>query len=180
MTVTIVAANSAEHFSQFAELIDEYFLWLRERYSGMPGIIDRIAGAQTLDAELATLADRYSMPNGRTYIVLVDGKVAAAGAWRHMDREACEMKRVFVRGGFRGHGIARTLCQTLIDSARACGYTIMRLDTGALLTEAQALYLTMGFVPCTPYQSYPPDILELLVFMEMSLGHAEDHQSESR
>ena len=79
------------------------------------------------------------------------------------------MKRLFVPVRFRGQGIGRRLCEALIASAKDDGFHLMRLDTGNLLTEAIAMYESVGFRHCAPYRDYPEKLVPYLIFMEMPL-----------
>jgi ribosomal protein S18 acetylase RimI-like enzyme len=80
------------------------------------------------------------------------------------------MKRLFVPPHFQGQGIGRKLSETLMTAAAADGYALMRLDTARHLREAIAMYESLGFRRCAPYQSYPAELLPYLVFMERRLA----------
>jgi GNAT superfamily N-acetyltransferase len=128
-----------------------------------------VFGYQSLDAELQALADRYGPPNGRTLIATLEGRVVAGGAWRRSGDAVCELKRVYVTDAARGHGLGRKLCEALMASARAEGFTRMQLDTGDRMTEALALYDRLGFQSIAPYNTYPARLLEHMVFLECAL-----------
>jgi GNAT superfamily N-acetyltransferase len=169
MNITFREATSDAHFQAFAQIISDYFVWLRARYQDQQWLIDQVATAQSLDVELSDLSSKYSLPQGMAFLVEVEGALAGAGAWRRQSDGSCEMKRVFIRDTFKGLGAGRQLCETIMRSARDQGYAIMRLDTGKRMTEAQTLYRKLGFNPCPPYQDYPAKLRETLEFMETSL-----------
>jgi ribosomal protein S18 acetylase RimI-like enzyme len=173
MSETVLEAASDADYAAFGDLIAEYWQWLVDRYSDRPGLIDQIASHQSLDAELASLSTVYSPPAGRALLVVRDGAVVGAGAYRDLHDGTCEMKRVFVPERHQGRGSGRRLCEALVAAAAADGYRAMRLDTGVLNTEAVAMYESMGFARRSAYLEYPPGIAEHLIFMERQLGPAD-------
>jgi GNAT superfamily N-acetyltransferase len=168
---SIYAATSASDYAAFAGLIREYVEWSRARYQGDAWFIDRAFSHQSLESELQALSVAYGPLNGRILLARCDGQICAGGAYRRLDDEICEMKRLFVPERFRGRGTGRRLCEAIIASARDAGFRLMRLDTGNLLTEAIGLYKSVGFRVCAPYHQYPPELMPYLVFMEMPLTH---------
>ena len=96
-------------------------------------------------------------------------------AWRRLhDAHAlvlngdwAEIKRMWVEQDARGRGLSRRILETLIETARAAGVPIVRLETGAVSHEALGLYESAGFRRRGPFAAYPPDPLS--VFMEKHL-----------
>lgn len=86
---------------------------------------------------------------------------------RKLEDGICEMKRLFVRGEFRGQKIGIALIERVINDAREIGYAKMRLDTSTLkMKKAISLYESYGFVEISPYYENPhPGVL----FMELAL-----------
>lgn len=76
-------------------------------------------------------------------------------------KDACEMKRLWVRPQFQGLGIGRKLAEELIDAARQHGYPAMYLDTvPAAMQAAYRLYRALGFAPVERYNDNPvPDVV---------------------
>ncbi len=72
-----------------------------------------------------------------------------------------ELKRMYVRGGFRGRGLGRALLRHLEDHARARDCPVLRLETGIHQTEALALYERAGFQRIPPFPPYKPDPVSL-------------------
>jgi GNAT superfamily N-acetyltransferase len=94
-------------------------------------------------------------PSGM-YLVGWEGELAlAGGAFRHLDEEVAEIKRMFVRPGARSHGMAGELLAALESSARQLGYRRVRLDTGPKQIHALNLYRREGYVPVDPYNDNP-------------------------
>uniref|UniRef100_A0A8D2LX84 N-acetyltransferase domain-containing protein n=2 Tax=Varanus komodoensis TaxID=61221 RepID=A0A8D2LX84_VARKO len=55
------------------------------------------------------------------------------------------LKRMSVRKDYRGLGIAKALCRTVIAFARECGYQSVVLNTLMVQHEARAMYEDVGF-----------------------------------
>ena len=119
---------------------------------------------QGFDREVAALPGAYAPPEGRLLVAQARGDAgredtAGCVALRRLGPRAegtCEMKRLYVRPAFRGHGVGRALATTVVAAARAAGYRRMRLDTiPAEMTAAVALYRELGFRDIPPYYENP-------------------------
>ncbi len=134
---------------------------------------------QNFEAELAALPGEYAEPRGSLLLALVDvghpsaapgtptllraggtlAPVAGCCAMRPLDAvdyaNAAEMKRLFVRPGFRGLGLGRQLVEATLDAARSAGYACLLLDTLDDMESARALYEDLGFVEVPPYYHNP-------------------------
>ncbi|MFO7914513.1 MAG: GNAT family N-acetyltransferase [Candidatus Krumholzibacteriales bacterium] len=123
-------------------------------------------GFQNFREELASLPGDYRRPEGEL-LVAIDGKrMTGCVAVRRLDDDVCEMKRLFVRPEARGRGVGRALAGRIIKAAGELGYTLMRLDTLDRLTEAMALYRSLGFRKIEPYYENP---LSGVVYWELTL-----------
>lgn len=106
---------------------------------------------QKFEEELASLPGKYALPNGRLYLVYVDGKLAGSVALRPMEDNNCEMKRLYVRPKYRGMRLGRILAEKIIDEARKIGYKKMFLDTLDTMVSAVILYKKLGFKDAPEY-----------------------------
>jgi len=121
---------------------------------------------QNFDEELVALPGDYSPPPGRLLLARWSGEPAGCVALRRIEGPVCEMKRLYTRPKFRRLGIARALCEAVIQDARRIGYRRMRLDTLPAMEAAKAMYLSFGFREISPYRYNP---IEGAMFLELEL-----------
>ena len=110
---------------------------------------------QEIDAELDGLPGDYAPPRGALLVAVDAARYLAMIALRPLDRTTAEMKRLYVRPGARGRGLARQLIARLCDEAKRLNYSEIRLDTLPKMGAAQAIYETQGFVDIEPYYETP-------------------------
>ena len=114
---------------------------------------------QNFEAELTALPGEYAPPRGALLLACVDGHVAGCGAMRPLIdvdyANACEMKRLYVRPGFRQLGLGRLLALALVEAGTRAGYSVMLLDTLDDMEAARGLYATLGFEEIPPYYFNP-------------------------
>ena len=155
--VEVADGHAPEHLAAARGLFEEY-----QRGLGVDLCF------QGFDRELATLPGDYTPPRGRLLLARAAGGEAGCGALRPLDApDVCEMKRLYVRAAYRGTGLGRLLAQRLVAEARAAGYARMRLDTLPAMTEARALYASLGFREIPPYRHNP---VEGVRFLELELA----------
>ncbi len=109
----------------------------------------------------------YAAPDGCFLVVRESGEPAGCVAYKRLDPETCEVKRMFVRPALRGKGLARALMVELLARARAHGYRRVRLGTLRWMTAAQSLYRDLGF---DEIPSYRPEEHADTVFFERALS----------
>jgi ribosomal protein S18 acetylase RimI-like enzyme len=142
--ISIVPARAEKDLRQAKILFEEY-----------AATLDFALDFQNFEEELAGLPGGYAPPEGCLLLASYRDQVAGCVALRRIDRDICEMKRLFVRPSFRHLGIGKSLAQTVIQEAKKKGYTRMRLDTVPSMKEAQALYGSLGFEPISSYCHNP-------------------------
>lgn len=141
--VEIIEASSSQ-MSSVRELFVEY-----------AGTLEFDLAFQGFKKELDSLPGEYSAPKGCILLAFKDSALAGCVALRPIDAEISEMKRLFVRSKFQGHGIGRALTKAILDKAATLGYRKIRLDTVPSMKAAQLLYKSMGFYSISPYRANP-------------------------
>ena len=122
---------------------------------------------QNFEQELANLPGDYAPPKGRLLLAECEGELAACVALHKLEAGICEMKRLYLRPQFRGHGLGRMLAERIIAEARQIGYQRMRLDTvEPVMKDAVAMYRRLGFTEIAPYCANP---MAGAIYMELEL-----------
>jgi len=122
---------------------------------------------QNFEAELAGLPGAYAPARGGALLLaLCAGEPAGCVALRALETGICEMKRLWVRERFRGHGLGERLARAVLARALAGGYEAMRLDTFPKMDRALKLYAGLGFREVPRYYDNP---LPEAIFLEKRL-----------
>ena len=100
--------------------------------------------------------DPEEVAGGRGVFLIVyqDGAPVGCGAFRLLDSETAELKRMYVDPAARGTGLGRRLVTALEAEARALGVRRLVLETGVRQTAALALYRATGFSAIPLYGEY--------------------------
>lgn len=144
-SLEIIPAVSPERIEQVRELFLEY--------------ADSLGFSlcfQGFDDELKNLPGSYAPPRGRLLLACDNRIPAGCVALRSLGDNICEMKRLYVRPGYRGRGVGRMLVDRIIAEARLIGFERMRLDTiASTMMDAIALYRRRGFKEIPAYRENP-------------------------
>src|SRR5215467_5931338 len=111
-------------------------------------------------------------PHIRFFVARVDGVAVGCGGLALFD-DFAEVKRMYVREGARGRGVADAVLARLEDEARATGLDVLRLETGDRQFAALRFYERAGFHRCAAFGDYatmPPASIATSVFFEKRLG----------
>ena len=121
---------------------------------------------QHYDKEIEQLETKYGFPYGRLYLLYYNNELAGCIGLRKIDKQNCEMKRLYVRPKFRGKHLGNQLIQQIIEDARKIGYSYMLLDTLPFLKRAIHLYKEYGFYKIESYNDSPMDTS---IYMKLNL-----------
>ena len=155
MTPEIVSCSTSEHFNLAKKLTKDYMLWLGE------DLFD-----QGVEKEFSIFHEMYNKPNGCFIYATINGTIAGGVGVRYLEKDICEMKRLFVYDAFRGHQLGKILSDELIKVSKNLGYKKMRLDTIPRLKNAMELYQNLGFYEIPKYYDNPD---ESVVYFELEL-----------
>ena len=134
-----------------------------------PDTADAITLISELEAQLEPLYPResrhgYSVDKliGQAvafFVIRQDGEPAGCGGIQLFGVEYGELKRMYVRPGFRGLGLGTFMLDHLTEYARSRGVGLLRLETGIHQHAAIGLYEAAGFRPIRPFGEYREDPL---------------------
>jgi len=178
MAFAIRELGDADDMAPVAALFEDY----RRVLLSLDVPIDAFQG---FAEEIAHLPGKYSRAmGGALWLALDDDGGAAIGciAIKVLDADCglSEVKRLYVTPAARGRGVAKALCATAVDAARAAGCRRLVLDTLKRLSGAVELYAKLGFTPCEAYTHNPmPDVVFMHVLLSDSGATAAASDSSS-
>jgi len=108
------------------------------------------------DGEEHAFYDQFNKIENIKHVIVAytNEQPLAAGAFKKFSPETVEIKRMFVKPGFRGRGIAFQILQQLENWAAELGYSHCVLETGKKQPEAIALYKKSGYKVIPNYGPY--------------------------
>jgi GNAT superfamily N-acetyltransferase len=111
--------------------------------SGMRDQFERYI-QHALREEIDRIPDYYGARDGQFWIALSDGELAGTFAWERSGPTSAELRRMYVRDGYRRQGVGRTMLIAAEERCRQAKYEILHLSTSELQTEALNLYRSAG------------------------------------
>lgn len=102
------------------------------------------------DIDLTDVEQHYDARGGCFELIERGGELLGVIGWRPAGGAGSgviELKKLYLAAGARGHGLGRRAIERVIAAARAAGAHAIVLETADRLTEANALYRRLGFVP---------------------------------
>lgn len=105
-------------------------------------------GYGVADPTLDTMSEVYQHDGSRYWVIEHNNRILGGGGVAPLAGEdkICELQKMYFLPELRGRGLARKLAVTALGFAREQGYQGCYLETTSNLTEAIALYQSLGFV----------------------------------
>lgn len=133
----------AEHMDIVRDLFRDYQAWL-----------DNDICFQGFEEELASLPGCYAAPKGAVYLAIDNNEFVACSAIRprkDKPETEAELKRLFVKDTYRGHGLGREVFDVAMQGAKEMRYQSVVLETLPIMEAAQHLYIDYGFESISAY-----------------------------
>lgn len=103
--------------------------------------------------------EEYNRITGLPTVILAyaNGIAIACGCFKQFDTHRLELKRMFVKPGFRGKRIASMMVDELEKWGKELGYGTMILETGKGQPDAIALYRKLGYTDIPHFGEFPEE-----------------------
>jgi putative acetyltransferase len=106
---------------------------------------------EATDADLKDIEHSYFERGGTFYVLEEkDGSIIGAYGLYPVDRQTCELRKMYLHSACRGKGLGKFLMESALSEARQLGFKRMILETASVLKEAISLYKSYGFVEYEP------------------------------
>jgi len=137
----ISAVDSRRADAQYC--LHEYFAEIHRRF------------ATGFDPSRTVSADALRPPSGTFLVASIRSQQVGCGGLVFHGRTTADIKRMWVAPSVRGLGIGRRLLAELEARAARRGASVVRLETNKALTEAIAMYRSLGYVEVEPFNDEP-------------------------
>ena len=114
-------------------------------------IDERFESGYDLDAAEPFAVDDMVEPEGVLLLARVAERPVGCGALHFFPGAVADVKRMWIDSSARGLGLGRRLLVELETVARSRGVELLRLETNRSLTEAIALYRSLGYEEVDPF-----------------------------
>jgi putative acetyltransferase len=111
-------------------------------------------------------------PHVRFFLARLRGGAVGCGGVA-LFPDFAEVKRMYVRDGARGAGVADAILARIEQEARDAGLSVLRLETGDRQVAAMRFYARAGFRRCQAFGAYrqmSPQSIATSVFLEKRIG----------
>ena len=98
------------------------------------------------DSELEHMAAVYGRDNAKFYVMEAGGRIIGSVGVRGIDKDTCELRKLYLLKEFRGLGLGRELLRHALTFSVNKGYKKIQLEVSAKHEQAMRLYEKAGFV----------------------------------
>lgn len=103
------------------------------------------------DVDLTDLQGHYVARGGCFDVIeTAQGEIVGSVGLQPQSAGVCELRKMYVKSTWRGHGLGRRLLDHALSQARQLGFSEVRLETAAVLATAVRMYENAGFRPYEP------------------------------
>jgi putative acetyltransferase len=112
--------------------------------------------------------EALAKPDVVFFVARQEGRAIGCGAFRLLDAQHGEIKRMYVPHEARGRGLGWVILETIEAEAKRRGIKQLSLETGIHNLQAVHLYHRAGYEDCPPFGDYKPDPLSLFMTKEIA------------
>jgi ribosomal protein S18 acetylase RimI-like enzyme len=123
--------------------------------TGLPNPEQSPGVLEAMRSDIETLPGPYVAPDGALLVARLGDAPAGSVGLARLDETTAELRRLWVRAGYRRGGVARALAVASLVRAAELGYERVVLDVVPTRTGAIDLYRSLGFSEIEPYDEYP-------------------------
>jgi len=164
----IKQAQDTDDLDGLEALVREYLNWDIDQLAALSGVpIDPEDYVSNTFEEISA----YFPPRGRLLLARNGSELVGMAFLKPVRKDACEVKRMYVRPDQRGQRLGAKMLDQLIDEAAAMGYVRILLDSATYMPGAHALYRSRGFIDMEFYPEGETDeaFKPFMVYMERIL-----------
>ena len=108
-------------------------------------VIDAYKGDGPWDNDLKDIENNYFKNNGVFLVGEIKNKIITMGAFRKIDKNIAEIKRMRTYPEYQGKGLGKLILNELINFAKKYNYKELILETSDKQLRAKKLYINKGF-----------------------------------
>jgi len=168
--ISVVRTELAGYEDELRELLTEYFV--EATAHGREWFDDEDFGAD-IEELVAGDLDRLDTAaiERPLFLARTDEGIVGTVQVKRLGETIAEVKRLYVRPGYRNAGVGSMLVERMCVELRADGVRTLRLGVAPYHERAQALYQSLGFEYRPPYEQTqsPAELHDDWNFMELSL-----------
>lgn len=105
-------------------------------------------GTAYADPNLDSLFETYDVPKAVYFVIEENNKIIGGAGIAQLENESqniCELQKMYLLPQARGRGLATTLMEMCLKSAKDFGFESCYIETMPYMKDAQKLYVKFGF-----------------------------------